>query len=66
MAKKSRISASPNDPPRDAMVDVYMYLLRKAAERKREITATADAKEITGNVPIQPIDTASEEQALNT
>lgn len=55
----------PADPVGDALADVYLFLLRRAAERKREITATTDAKGITGNVPVQPVGAASEEQALN-
>lgn len=52
----------PADPVGDALADVYLFLLRKATERKRGITA---ADGVLSNLPIQAEDTVSEDQALN-
>ena len=41
MTKKLSIQSTlPPDPVGDALADVYSFLLRKAAERKRAITVT--------------------------
>jgi hypothetical protein len=44
--KQPSDSVLPPDPVGDALADVYLFLLRKAAERKRGMAAMPD----TGNV----------------
>ena len=51
MTKKGSIpSALLPDPIGDALADVYTFLLRKAAERKRAITATPHTAIVVGTV----------------
>jgi len=66
MSKKPALKSDlPADPVGDALADVYLFLLRKAAERKREITATTDAEGAVDTLPISAEGAASEEQALS-
>ena len=50
------------DPLGEALGDVYLFLLRKAAERKQGITATIKAERIASNLPVQAEITAPDGQ----
>ena len=49
MSKKFGLNPDlPTDPVGDALADVYLFLLRKAAERKRQMAALSNNGTVTG------------------
>jgi hypothetical protein len=64
MTKKVSIpSALLPDPVGDALADVYTFLLRKAAERKRAITATPHSAIVAGTV-VAEVDCAEQDSLI--